>query len=319
MARELTLQEIEEAARRLQGHILHTPILRCERLDGILGGRIYLKAECLQNIGAFKIRGAMNKMLTLTEQERKAGVIASSSGNHAQGLAYAGKKLGVPVVMVLPTTAPGVKVENTKALGAEVIQYGVYSDERWKKVYEIAQEKGYAVVHSFKDPLVMAGQGTVGYEICQDLPDVDTVIVPLGGGGLASGVATAIKAMRPGTRVIAAEPANCPKYHESRRQGRLVTVELKDTIADGLKLNVPAELPHRILTEFVDEIVTVEEDAIRAAIPLLMERAKIVPEPSAAIGAAALLSGKIKAAENENICIVISGGNIDREKLKMLL
>lgn len=319
MAKELILQHIKEAASRLEGHILHTPILRAERLDPVLGGSIYLKVECLQNIGAFKIRGAMNKMLTLSEEEKKAGVIASSAGNHAQGLAYAGKKLGIPVVMVLPTTAPKVKVENTKALGAEVIQYGVYSDERWRRVYELAKENGYCVVHSFKDPVVMAGQGTVGYEIVQDLPDVDTVIIPLGGGGLASGTATAIKAMNPDIRVIAAEPANCPKYYESRQAGRLITVELKDTIADGLKLNVPAELPNRILTEYVDEIVTVEEEHIAKAVSLLVEKAKIVPEPSAAIGAGALLSNKIKVSKNEKVCIVVSGGNVDLEKLKVFL
>ncbi|MGI6095462.1 MAG: threonine/serine dehydratase [Lachnospiraceae bacterium] len=315
----LTLQDIRDAQKRISPYILHTPVLRTERLDALCYGKIYLKAECLQNIGAFKIRGAMNKMLLLSDEEKCAGVIASSSGNHAQGLAYAGKVLGVDVTLILPENAPEIKVNNTKKLGAHVISYGIYSEERWKKVYELAEEKGYAVVHSYKDPQVMAGQGTVGLEILEDLPDVDTVIIPLGGGGLASGIATAIKSVNPKVRVIAAEPKNCAKYYESRKAGKLVEVELKDTVADGLKLNVPAQLPHQILTEYVDEIVAVEDEYIKKAIPMIVTKAKLVPEPSAAIGIGALLSGKIEVKEQEKVCVVISGGNIDGSKLASML
>lgn len=317
--RELTVYDIRKARERIAPYILHTPLLRTEQLDKCCHGEIYLKAECLQNIGAFKIRGAMNKALLLTDVERKDGMIASSAGNHALGLAYAGNRLGVAVTLVLPENAPKIKVENTRNLGAKVIQYGIYSEERWQKVYELAEEKGYTVVHSFKDPQVMAGQGTIGLEILEDLPEVDTVIVPLGGGGLSSGIATAIKETNPHVRVIAVEPKNCAKYYESRNAGKLVTVELKDTIADGLKLNVPAQLPHNILTEYVDEIVPVQDEDIQKAISLIVTKAKLVPEPSAAVGIAALISGKIKTKKQEKICVVISGGNIDAGKLGSIL
>jgi threonine dehydratase len=188
-----TIQDIRDAQERLKPHIRHTPILRAEKIEKAVGCQLYLKPETLQITGAFKIRGALNMSLSLPKEAIANGLIATSSGNHAQGLAYAARMLGVKAVLVLPTTASALKVANTKALGAEVILFDGDTAARWKRVHEIAEENKYAVVHAFEDPLVMAGQGTIGCEILEDLDDVDTVIIPVGGGGLISGIATAIK------------------------------------------------------------------------------------------------------------------------------
>jgi threonine dehydratase len=207
-----TIQNIREAQERLQPHIRHTPLLRAEKMEKVVGCQLYLKPETLQITGAFKIRGALNKALSLSREEIANGIIASSSGNHAQGLSYAARMLGVKVILVLPVTTPKIKIANTKALGAEVILFDGDNAARWQRVYEIAEENKYAVIHGFEDPLVMAGQGTIGCEILEDLEDVDTVIVPVGGGGLISGIATAFKETKPSVRVIGAEPALTPKY-----------------------------------------------------------------------------------------------------------
>ena len=187
MSLPVKLSDIEAASERLHPYVKHTPLLRSEALDEVLGCEVYFKPECLQLTGSFKIRGASNKILTMTDEEKEKGIIASSSGNHALGVASAAKMLGITATLVLPTNAPQVKVDNAKKLGAEVIQHGFGSIERYKKLYEIVDEKHYSVVHSFNDPMLIAGQGTVGYEIMQDLKDVDTVVVPLGGGGVLAG------------------------------------------------------------------------------------------------------------------------------------
>ncbi len=215
-----TIQDIREARERLAPHIRHTPLLRADKIEKAAGCQLYLKPETLQITGAFKIRGALNKMLSLPREAIENGVIASSSGNHAQGLSYAARMLGVKVVIIVPATTPKIKIANTEALGAEVIVFDGDTAARWKRAYEIAEENNYATVHGFEDPLVMAGQGTIGCEILEDLEDVDTVIVPLGGGGLISGIATAIKETKPSVRVIGAEPALTPKYYHSRINGQ---------------------------------------------------------------------------------------------------
>lgn len=276
---------------------------------------MYFKPECLQLTGSFKIRGASNKILTMTDEEKEKGIIASSSGNHALGVAYAAKMLGIKATLVLPTNAPQVKVDNAKKLGAEVIQHGFGSIERYKKLYEIVDEKHYSVVHSFNDPMLIAGQGTVGYEIMQDLKDVDTVVVPLGGGGVLAGVATAVKSINPKCRVIGAEPERIPRYSESRKQGKPVTVELKDTLADGLMITTTGTNTYPLIEEYVDEIVPVPEYAIAKALNYIVYKAKVVVEPSAAIGVAALISGGFKVKPGEKVCFVLTGGNIDPKKL----
>ncbi len=306
-----TIQDIREAQERLRPHIRHTPLLRAEKIEKAVGCELYLKPETLQITGAFKIRGALNKTLSLPREELAKGVIATSSGNHAQGLAYAARTLGVKAILVVPVTTPKIKIENTKALGAEVILFDGDTAARWKRVYEIAAENHYAVVHAFEDPLVMAGQGTIGCEILEDLEDVDTVIVPMGGGGLISGIATAIKETKPSVRVVGAEPALTPKYFHSRKNKHRTSLPLKNTIADGLRLSVPGQNPYPIIEKYVDEIVLVEDEHIVAGMRTLARDAKLIAEPAASIGIGALLAGAVKVAPHEKVCAVLSGGNWD--------
>ena len=306
-----TIQDIREAQERLKPHIKHTPLLRAEKLEKAAGCQLYLKPETLQITGAFKIRGALNKTLSLPREEIANGIIATSSGNHAQGLAYAARMLGVKAILVLPVTTPKIKIANTQALGAEVILFDGDTAARWKRVYEIAEENGYVPVHAFEDPLVMAGQGTIGCEILEDLPDVDTVIIPMGGGGLISGIATAIKETRPSVRVVGAEPALTPKYYHSRLNKERTTLPLKNTIADGLRISVPGQNPYPIIERYVDEIVLVEDEHIIQGMRALAKDAKLIAEPAAAIGIGALLAGVVKVRPDEKVCVVLTGGNWD--------
>ena len=310
-----TIQDIWEARERLQPHIRHTPLLRAEKMEKVLGCQLWLKPETLQITGAFKIRGAVNKALSLPRDAVANGLIATSSGNHAQGLAYAARMLGVKALLVLPVTTPQIKIENTKALGADVILFDGDTAARWKRVYEIAAENNYAVVHAFEDPLVMAGQGTIGCEILEDLEDVDTVIIPMGGGGLISGIATAIKETRPSVRVIGAEPALTPKYFHSRKNGERTSLPLKNTIADGLRISVPGQNPYPIIEKYVDDIVLVEDEHIIAGMRSLARDAKLIAEPAASIGIGALLAGAIDVRPDEKVCVVLTGGNWDLSDL----
>lgn len=306
-----TIQDIHDARARLRPHVRHTPLLRAEKIEKTVGCELYLKPETLQITGAFKIRGALNKALSLSREDIANGIIATSSGNHAQGLAYAARMLGVKAILVLPVTSPKIKIENTKALGAEVILFDGDTAARWKRVYEIAAENNYVPIHAFEDPIVMAGQGTIGCEILDDLTDVDTVIVPVGGGGLISGVATAIKETKPSVRVIGAEPALTPKYYHSRINGERTTLPLLDTIADGLRISVPGQNPYPIIEKYVDEIVLVEDRHIVEGMRALAKDAKLIAEPAAAITVGALLAGAINLKPNEKVCAVLSGGNWD--------
>ena len=305
------LDKIKEAAKRIAPYVKHTPVLRAEKLDELLGCEVYFKPECLQKTGSFKIRGATNKILSMTDEESARGIIASSSGNHAQGVAFAAQLLGIHATIVLPSNAPQVKVDNTRTLGAEVIQHGFGSIERYKKLYEIVEQKGYSVVHSFNDPDLIAGQGTVGYEIMQDLQDVDTVVVPLGGGGVLAGVAVAVKESNPNVRMVGVEPERIPRYSESRKAGRPVEVELKDTVADGLMITTTGSNTYPIIEKYVDEVIPVPDEAIVKAVKEITLKGKVVVEPSAAIGVAAVLSGGLKVREGEKVCFVLTGGNVD--------
>ena len=306
-----TLQDIIQARERLRPHIRHTPLLRAERMEDALGCLVFLKPEMLQITGAFKIRGALNKSLSLPQQALAHGIIATSSGNHAQGLAYAARMLGVKAILVVPITTPQIKIDNTRALGAEVVLFDGDTAARWKRVYEIAAENHYTVVHAFEDPLVMAGQGTIGCEILDDLPDVDTVIIPVGGGGLISGIATAIKETRPSVRVVGAEPALTPKYFHSRINQQRTSLPLKNTIADGLRISVPGQNPYPIIEKYVDEIVLVDDEHIAAGMRMLAKDAKLIAEPAASIGIGALLARAVHVKQQEKVCVVLTGGNWD--------
>lgn len=306
-----SLQDILDARERIRPHIRHTPLLRAEKIEPMAGCQVWLKPETLQVTGAFKIRGALNATLQLPPEQVERGLIASSSGNHAQGLSWAARMLGTRVTLVLPVGTPALKIANTRALGAEVILFDGDTAARWQQVYRIARERGLETVHGFEDPRVMAGQGTIGCEILEDLPSVDTVIVPLGGGGLISGVATAIKGLNPSVRVIGAEPALTPKYHRSRAEGRRVSLPLLDTIADGLRISVPGQNPWPIIERHVDEIVLVEDAQIIAGMQALARDAKLIAEPAAAIGIGALLAGAVRVRPDEKVCVLLTGGNWD--------
>lgn len=315
MTRIVGINDIKQAAARISGKVRRTPLLRGDKLDSLWGAEVYFKPENLQLTGSFKIRGATNKILSLADEERARGIIASSSGNHAQGVAYAARTLGIKATLVLPENAPRSKVEGCKNLGAEVILHGFGSIERYNKLYEIQAEKGYTLVHSYNDPDLIAGQGTAGLEIMEDLPDVDTVVVPLGGGGLLAGVAAAVKETRPGVRVVGVEPANIQRYAESRKAGRPVKVEMGPTLADGLMITVTGENNYPLIEKYVDEIVPASDDFIRKALMEIVFKAKLLVEPSAAVGVAAALQGSFKVKPGEKICYFLSGGNIDPEKL----
>ena len=319
MVRIVGLSDIQKAAERIAGKVRHTPILRGDKLDSLVGAEVYFKPENLQITGSFKIRGATNKILSLSDEDRSKGIIASSSGNHAQGVAYAAKMLGIKATLILPENAPQSKIEGTKALGSEVILYGFDSIQRYKKLYEIQDEKGYTLVHSYNDPELIAGQGTSGLEIAQDLPDVDTVVVPLGGGGLLAGVAAALKESRPSVRVIGVEPAGIQRYAESRKAGHPVEVSMGETLADGLMITKTGEFNYPLIDKYVDEIVPASDEFIKKALLEIIFKGKLLVEPSAAIGLAAALEGTFKVKPGEKICFFLSGGNIDPDKLASFL
>lgn len=307
----VTLQDVREAAERIRPYIRRTPLLRQKNMDRVLGCQIYLKPEMLQITGAFKLRGALSKILSLTPDELKNGIITSSSGNHAQACAYAGELLGVHTTVVIPEDAPSIKIENAKAMGAEVIVWHRNYDERWKKVRQEVAEHGYTIVHPYQDYTVMAGQGTIALEIMEDLPSLDTVLVPIGGGGLISGISTFLKESKSNVRVIGVQAAASCAYYVSRKNGRLSTAPVLPTVADGLSCRTPSEINYPIIEKYVDEIVIVEEEDIKEAVRFLGNKAKLVAEPSACVGIAALLSGKVKLRPDEKVCSVLTSGNWD--------
>jgi threonine dehydratase len=316
--RSVDIDNIREAQKRIAGKVRHTPILRGDGLDPLVGARVCFKPENLQITGSFKIRGAMNRILTLSEEERSKGIIASSSGNHAQGVAYASKMLGVKAILVLPENAPQTKIEGTKSLGAEVVLYGFDSVQRYKKLYELKAQNGYTLVHSYDDPELIAGQGTSGLEIVEDLPDVDTVVVPLGGGGLLAGVAVALKELKPGVRVVGVEPVNIARYSESRKAGKPVEVQMGPSLADGLMITRTGEHNYPLIEKYVDEVVTASDPFIQRALTEIVFKGRVLVEPSAAIGLAAALEGTFRVRPGELVCFYLSGGNIDPEKLRAL-
>lgn len=297
----VTISDIRAAADRVEGTAVRTPLLRFD-------DALWLKPESLQPVGAFKIRGAHNAIARLPEDVRARGVVAYSSGNHAQAVAYAAKRFGVPAVIVVPDTTPRVKVEATRSHGAEVVQ--VPMAQRETRAAELVAERGATLIPPFDHPDVIAGQGTVGLEIAADLPDVATVLVPVSGGGLISGVATAVKALSPSTRVVGVEPELAGDAAESLRAGTLVRWSPEDrarTSADGLRAE-PSELTFAHMKAYVDDIVTVSEDQIGEAVGLLARRARLVVEPSGAVTVAAHL-----ARPSERTVAVLSGGNVDPE------
>ena len=304
---EFTLGMILEARERLKGVAQRTGLVQFKALSDE-HSQIYLKTEDLQNTGSFKVRGAYIKIASLSEEERACGVIASSAGNHAQGVALAAKAFGVPATIVMPAGAPLSKVKATRELGANVVLHGSVYDDAYAEACRIQQETGATFIHPFDDPMVIAGQGTIGLEIMDDLPDVDTIVVPIGG-GLASGVAAAVKMLHPNVKVIGVQAAGAAGMKASIDAGHVVSLDAAKTIADGIAVKKPGELTFELCSRYLDEIVTVDDDEIAQAILFLMERGKMVAEGAGAAPVAAIMNRKFDVSGK--VAAVISGGNID--------
>ncbi len=304
------LTEIEAAARRLAGIAVSTPLLPAEGLSEVTGAQVRLKCENLQRAGSFKIRGAHNFVSQLSDAQVSSGIITYSSGNHAQAVALAGKLRGVPVVVVMPTTAPKVKRDGAERLGAEIEYEGTTSVERMARAEAIAEERGLVTVPPFDHRHIIAGQGTVGLEIAREWPDVDLVLVPIGGGGLASGVAASVKRLLPGAQVIGVEPEGAASMRKALDEGHPALLGEIDTIADGLAPVIAGELTYEHARDLMDGVVTVDDDAIREATAWLVSRRKLVVEYSGAVTTAALLS-KAVDVEGRAVAVVVSGGNLD--------
>ncbi len=309
---------IEAAARGLEGVAVRTPLIPADWISDALGAEVRLKCESLQRGGAFKLRGAYTMIARLSDIERRRGVITYSSGNHAQAVALAAGMFGVPAVVVMPTTAPAVKVSGARAYGAEVVFEGTTSIERKTRAEQIAEDRGLAMIPPFEHPDIIAGQGTVGREILEDWPSVGLVVVPIGGGGLLSGVASWIRRDRPDCRIVGVEPTGAASMRASLDAGKPVTLESVDTIADGLKPVRPGDLTFRHVKELVDDVVLVEDDAIADATARLMSRSKLMVEYSGAATVAALLSGAVDTNGVRTVAI-LSGGNIDGSEAAGLL
>lgn len=315
----VTLTDIEHARERLKGIITPTPMIGDARLSREIGASASLKAENLQKSGSFKIRGAYNKISQLTDDEKKRGVVAASAGNHAQGVALAAKLVGIKSTIVLPEIAPLTKVNATKAFGAEVILHGATFDEAVAYSKELQQKEGYTYVHAFDDEKVIAGQGTIGLEMAEALPEISAVVVPIGGGGLISGIATAVKAHNPKARVIGVQSENVNWVNRSLEAGKPVMAEHGQTIADGIAVKSPGELTLPIIRELVDEVVEVSEEEIARAIFFAVQNNRLVVEGAGAAGLAALLAKKITFKPNDCVCTVLCGGNIDPNLLARVL
>jgi threonine dehydratase len=285
-------------------------------LDEHLGCEVYAKPECLQTTGSFKLRGALNKVLSLSEDELKRGVVAASSGNHGKALAYTAKMLGVKATIVLPYAAAQVKVDTIQNLGAEIVRCDVA--ERFEVARRIAQERGAALVPPFNDEAIMAGQGTAGLEIVEECPDLDAIVIPVSGGGLIGGVATAVKALSPATKIFGAEPAVLPRYSKSLAVGQPVTIEKRETVADALLSLIPGDVCFPYVKAHVDAIADVDEEYILKGMKLVITEGRLLCEAASGISAGAILQGLIPVKETDKVCLFISGGSVSIEQLRML-
>jgi threonine dehydratase len=315
----INLADLHSAQSRLYGIAVRTHLIEFDHLDSTR--QLYLKPENQQPIGAFKLRGAYNKIASLSEAERKRGVISHSSGNHAQGVAYAARALQTKAVIVMPNNAPAIKRQATAKLGAEIVLVGPGSDERKVKAEELAAHHGYVIVPPYNDEKIIAGQGTIGLEILEDMPEVETVFSPVGGGGLISGVATAIKLVNPKVKVIGVEPELAADAQASFRSGKIVQFpaeQVSRTIADGLRTQSIGEINFEHIRRYVDDIVTVTEDEIRQAIKLLAANPATVAEPSGAVATAGFLFRRDQVPNTKLNVAIISGGNIEPAMLEEL-
>jgi threonine dehydratase len=313
-----TLEDIRLAAHRLRGVTHRTPVLRSRTLDALVGGELHLKAENLQRTGSFKLRGAYTSLASRPEPERRAGVLTTSSGNHAQAVALAARLLGTSAVVLMPTDAPAVKRAATEGYGARVVEFDRYADDRDELTTRLAAERGLPVLHAFDDDGVIAGQGTVALELVEEAGPLDALVVPTGGGGLVSGCAIVAKGLHPDCRVIAVEPEERPALREALAAGHPVKVPVPPTLADGQQTAAVGRRNLEAIARHVDEAVGVDDDALVDALRLAFERLKLVVEPSGAAALAAVLSGRVDV-RGQRVGITLSGGNVDRARFARLI
>ena len=306
--KKLTLEKFEEATEAVSRVITETKLVYSEHFSNMTGNKVYFKPENMQFTGAYKVRGAYYKISTLTEEERQRGLITASAGNHAQGVAYAAKRYGAKATIVMPTTTPLIKVNRTKSYGAEVVLYGDVYDEACAKAYELAEEHGYTFIHPFDDPAVATGQGTIAMEIFQELPLVEYILVPIGGGGLATGVSTLAKLLNPKIKVIGVEPAGANCMQESLKTGEVVTLPQVNTIADGTAVKTPGSKIFPYIQENLDDIITVHDDELIVAFLDMVENHKMIVENSGLLTVAAL---KHLSVKDKRVVSILSGGNMD--------
>lgn len=308
----------EQARARMGEFVYHTPLLTSRLLSERTGFDVRLKAEMFQRGGSYKIRGPMNKFAQLTDEQKRRGVICSSAGNHAQGVALAAARYGIKAVVCMAANATPSKIAATRAYGAEVVLHGSIWDEANEKARQLVEEKGYTYIHPFDDEQLIVGQGTVGLEIYQDWPEVQLAIVPIGGGGLISGVSTALKACNPAIRIVGVESSGAPGMTRSIREGGVLTLDHVDCVIDGLRVKRVGGLNYEIVRRYVDDLVTLPDEQIFDAVVWIMSHLKVVPEGAAAAPVAALLQGLITAPPETKVVCVLSGGNVDLEQLKGL-
>ncbi|SDM05133.1 threonine dehydratase [Halogranum gelatinilyticum] len=315
----LSLADVLDARDRVSEVARHTPLEYSHTYTDMTGAEVHLKLENFQRTGSFKIRGAMNRITTLSEEEKEVGVVTASAGNHAQGVALAATRAGVDSTIVMPEHAPITKVKATERYGGRVVLHGADYNDAQDKAHEIEAEEGRTYVHAFDDPYVMAGQGTIGLEIVEDCPDLDTVIVPIGGGGLISGIATAVKEQVPDARVIGVQAEGASSVADSLKKGEITPLDEVDTIADGIATRNVGEAPFEVIRERVDEVVTVSDEEIAVALTYLLERSKTLVEGAGAVALAALLFDKFDYEEDEVVVPALCGGNIDMNTLTTVI
>ncbi|AYF45374.1 threonine ammonia-lyase [Halobacteriovorax sp. BALOs_7] len=313
------LNDIKEARLNIESRIIKTPLTYSTTLSEKFNCEVYLKLENLQLTGAYKVRGALNRLSKLSEEEKEKGVIASSAGNHAQGVALAAKQLGIKATIVMPESTPLAKIQGTKKFGAEVILHGNFYDDAYQKALEIQRENGQVFIHPFNDKDIIAGQGTIGLEILDELSDADIIAVPIGGGGLISGIATAIKESGSKCHVVGVEASEMPAMKQSQEKGHITTIEKKKTIADGIAVTTVLDNTFDIVKKYVDEIVTVKETEISHAIVTLLEYEKILTEGAGAASVASLLYDQLSDIKGKKVVLVVSGGNIDLNILDRII
>lgn len=313
----VTIDDVRAAAQRVVGRVHRTPGLISRTLDAATGARVFCKAENLQRTGAFKIRGAFNAIASLPAQEPEHGVVAYSSGNHAQAVALAARELGVPATVLMPKDAPSLKREATAGYGARVIEFDRCTESREQLAHEIAERTGASIIPPFDHPAVMAGQGTAALELLEQVPDLDALVVPIGGGGLASGCAVAARALRPSIRVIGVEPAAGDDARQSLAAGRIVQIDVPHTVADGAQTTALGQHTFPVLRRELEQIVTVTDDELLHACRFLLERMKTLVEPTGALAAAAVLTGAADVA-GQRVGVILSGGNTELARLAAL-